>query len=268
MPCGKLPIPLTVCPCCGHGIKPSLGWTWINARQLTEGVTCKHKDCSSVCPLHTPPEKAGLLWIGESFYKTPEEWRAEANKLGISRKISAIPRDFKVGEDWVLVAHRKAIAKKCKTCKGTGNIPGPKDGDQLLKKCDDCEDGMIYTAAIFHTFRPTHVEYIIKGTETEDELNELERRGLTLINLERTDGANKETMKWHRHRHISAEGDQSYYEAEGYTIWSHKSERYTLHSYSGDIIATVDRLSLAKEAAEEHKANVFKVAEKCPTDAE
>ena len=35
-PCGKLPIPLTVCPVCGQGIKPSRGWTWINGKKLVD----------------------------------------------------------------------------------------------------------------------------------------------------------------------------------------------------------------------------------------
>jgi len=255
-PCGKLPIPLTVCPCCGHGIKPSLGWTWVNARQLAEGVKCSHKDCSAACPLHTPPEKAGLLWIGESFYKTPSEWMAEADGMGVSRKVSSVPRGFEVGKDWVMVAHRKAISKKCETCDGSGNIADEVDGEQLLKKCDDCEGGYKYTAAIFHAFKPDRVEYVIKGTETEDELAELERRGLSLVKLVRTDGEDKETMVWHRRRHIGigeSEEDQTYYQTdEGYVIWSHNSEKFTVH-FGDDILATDDRLSKAKAVAEEHK---------------
>jgi len=27
--CGKLPIPLEICPSCGGGIKLSRGWTWV-----------------------------------------------------------------------------------------------------------------------------------------------------------------------------------------------------------------------------------------------
>lgn len=33
-PCGLLPVPLGVCPCCGGGIKQTRGWTWITPQSL------------------------------------------------------------------------------------------------------------------------------------------------------------------------------------------------------------------------------------------
>jgi len=163
--CGKLPLPLTVCPCCGAGIKHSLGWTWVDAKKLFEKQLCRylsepHADLCCTCPLDNPPEKVGLIWIGEQYYATPEEYLNEAGVQGISRRVAAVPRGFTVGKDWVLLAHKKAIANA---------------------------DGT-YTPAIFYMFQPTRIEYVVKGTETEEELNELERRGLTLVKLERTDG--------------------------------------------------------------------------------
>ncbi len=38
--CGKLPLELTVCPCCGAGIKPARGWTWVNAEALFASKQC------------------------------------------------------------------------------------------------------------------------------------------------------------------------------------------------------------------------------------
>jgi hypothetical protein len=32
--CGKLPIPLDVCPTCHAGFKPTQGWTWVNGTVL------------------------------------------------------------------------------------------------------------------------------------------------------------------------------------------------------------------------------------------
>lgn len=264
-PCGKLPIPLTVCPCCGAGIKHSLGWTWVNARRLAEGVECTNEDCSGACPLHTPPEKAGLLWIGESFYKSPLDWMNEARLLGVSRKIASVPRGFKVGEDWVLVAHRKATiisascqCEPCEYCKDNtcgadgccdecGRAVAP---DAICKKCNN----VTYIPAIFHAFKPDRIEYIVKGSETEDELDELERRGLTLVKLERTDGQDKHTMKWHRHKHISPDGDSTYYVSdEGYSIQSYGSVRFEVMSRLGELIGEAAKLSEAKQLAEEYK---------------
>lgn len=161
-PCGKLPIKLDVCPCCGTGIKPARGWTWIDPRPLVADKQCadhnvateKPRTCS-VCPLGDAiPERAGLIWIGEAFYPTPFEWLEEADRMGISRRIAAVPQGFEVGKTWVFVAHRKVPMATGET------MP-----------------------AIFHAYRPSAVEYVVKGTETEPELERLEKRGITLIDV-------------------------------------------------------------------------------------
>jgi hypothetical protein len=62
------------------------------------------------CPIGNPPAGMhGLLWIGEKFYATPDEFVRESGKQGVSRKIKAVPKGFKLGETWVLLAHRKAV---------------------------------------------------------------------------------------------------------------------------------------------------------------
>lgn len=225
-PCGKLPFPLTICPCCGNGIKHSLGWTWINAAKLLENVKCTLDEKCQNCPLHTPPEKMGLLWIGEAFYKTPQDWIDEGAKQGISRRISGVPRGFKAGEHWVAVAHKKAIANP---------------------------DGT-FTAAIFHVFKPTVVQYVTDGTESEDELNELERRGLELVKLERTDGENKPTLRFRRFHRISPDGDKTIYTAcEGRVIIEslNNGTEFKLQIAGIDGFSTHPSLALAKERATE-----------------
>jgi hypothetical protein len=39
--CYKLPIGLTVCPCCNQGIKPARGFTWISAEFIKDSP-CKN----------------------------------------------------------------------------------------------------------------------------------------------------------------------------------------------------------------------------------
>lgn len=161
VPCGRLPIPLSTCPTCSAGIKFARGWTWINPRGLVGGRSCADGIAlSSVCPACplgalNMPEKAGLLWIGHQFYKTPADFIKEAAQLGISRRVHAVPHGFNLGETWVFVAHKKALANA---------------------------DGT-FTPAIFHAFRPERLEYVVKGTETEGELRQLEKRGLSLVQL-------------------------------------------------------------------------------------
>ena len=124
-PCGRLPLPLDVCPCCSSGIKPARSWTWIVPSQLfAKAPACRFPPTKKrngkappvvdfpqcqVCPVGSMPAgRHGLLWIGEGFYKTPADFVREATRLGISRKISAIPKDFVLGETWVYLAHRFA----------------------------------------------------------------------------------------------------------------------------------------------------------------
>ena len=102
--CGRLPIPLDVCPTCGHGFKPARGWTWVDAHAIAEVAKdkpCDNKRCGS-CAVQRMIEgkiqRAGLIWIGEKYYPTTLEFQLEAAEMGISRRITVIPRGFKVGE--------------------------------------------------------------------------------------------------------------------------------------------------------------------------
>ena len=168
-PCGKLPRELCVCPTCGSGIKPTRGWTWVSPANLFSGLKCRkantyrHKErveCPR-CPLsdvNLPKMgRAGLLWIGEQFYPSPEAFVKEVRNQGLSRRIKSLPHGFKLGQTWVLLAHRLGVEQK--------------DGS--------------YLPAIFQAFKPDRVEYVVTGDETEEELDRLEKRGLTLVRVER-----------------------------------------------------------------------------------
>lgn len=169
--CGKLPLPLEICPCCGAGIRFSRAWTWVNGQKLFQDVECRfknvlnHSHSCEHCPLDKNNlnrlEKCGLIWIGEQFYKTPADWIHEANRMGISRRLTNIPQGFKVGVTTVLVAHRKAV-------------PTELDGKTVMKP------------GIFQCFTPDRIEYVVKGNETEEQLQKLIDRGITLVNVVRT----------------------------------------------------------------------------------
>lgn len=170
-PCHKLPIPLTVCPCCGEGIKFTRGFTWVTA-QLFIDAECKPEpdglqaifDCCNGCPLNVtdPAARFGLLWVGDKFYSA-SEFRIEALRQGISKRIGAIPRGFKVGETWILLAHIKG---------GTRSISIGEDRTTIEK-----------FPAIFHAFQPSRIEYVVTGLETETELTAMEDRGFTLVQV-------------------------------------------------------------------------------------
>lgn len=172
--CGALPIELTVCPTCHHGIKPARGWTWINIAELAAVRGCSYlleegKGCGD-CPIADAKiQMAGLLWVGEKFYKTPRDFAAEGAAMGISRRITMVPKGFKLGETWVALAHRKCIPV----------IPGWKD-PQMAKDNPPEEN-----AGIFHIFKPSRLEYVVKDDDSEEKLEKLEKRGFTLIKVER-----------------------------------------------------------------------------------
>jgi hypothetical protein len=168
-PCGKLPLPLEVCPTCGGGIHPARAWTWVNARALFDGVAClanKGEGCPG-CVLDKPPLRMGLLWVGERFYSTPGEFLREGEAQGFSRRIPAVPKDFELGTTWVLFAHRKAIYT-------------PQITDQLEP---------IYKSGAFFAFKPERIEYITRVEDSQEHLESIEHRGITLVRLQRTNGA-------------------------------------------------------------------------------
>jgi len=149
-PCCKLPILLKVCPTCGGGVKQTRGWTWIDPRPWLKGPCSREAFIN--CPAASAEamgDRVGLLWIGEKFYPTPAFFVEEANRLGISRRITAIPRGFKVGEHWVFLAHPKVKLV----------LPldaGPTD------KAD-------WVAGIFRIFKPDRIEKIVTETMAKDE---------------------------------------------------------------------------------------------------
>lgn len=160
--CLKLNIPLTVCPCCGGGVKQARGWTWVNTK-LFESPRCPkgcEVDWKCTCPFGQRDLRMGLMWVGASkFYPTPEAFAEEAAAYGVSKRLHQIPKDFRVGQTWVALAHPKA-------CPGV-----------------DEKGSAAEMPGIFHAFRPSRIEYVVKGTETEDELKALEKRGLSLVQV-------------------------------------------------------------------------------------
>ena len=153
--CERLPIFLDVCPTCGRGVKFSRGWTWINPAEFLGPCPwvdeCNHKISLSALCILNEVTRAGLLWIGEKYYKTPELFTKESATMGISRRIKSIPHDFKLGVTWVYLAHIKAI---------DGKEPG-----------------------IFSIFKPQKIEYVVKGDESKEELERMEKRGITLVEV-------------------------------------------------------------------------------------
>ena len=105
--------------------------------------------------------RAGLLWIGESFYPYPGDFIEEAERMGVSRRISKVPRGFEIGETYVFMGHRKG----------------------KLRSRYAIGDEVVHDPAIVSIFRPTAIEYVVKGDETEEELEALQKRGIEPVKV-------------------------------------------------------------------------------------
>ena len=112
------------------------------------------------------PDRAGLIWIGQQFYATPYDWEREAQQLGVCRRIRSVPRDFVLGQTWVLVAHREVLRVK----------------DQWFP-------------AIFHAFRPATIEYVMRGDESTHELEQLHKRRITPVLVEHAEAQQHELFR-------------------------------------------------------------------------
>lgn len=168
--CKLLPYPLDVCPVCSAGIKFCRGWTWIS-----RSLFIFSKDQCGRCPLMGgcaftgSHDRLGLIWIGERHYKRTEDFNSEAVQMGISRRIKAIPRGFKVGETWVALAHIKAVRKEKPVPVGIGALPNMTDYEE--------------SPGIFTAFRPSRIEFVVTEEMLKDpEVQErIEKQGLTPV---------------------------------------------------------------------------------------
>lgn len=132
--CERLPFPLTVCPCCGEGIRFSRGFTWIRPAALF--APDRQPKCSigqpsmrdmfianhwhEGCYLCAPPTiPHGLMWVGEKFY-TPASFTVEAITRGISKRIASVPHGFQIGTHIVYLAHKKTAVSQNAASYGPG----------------------------------------------------------------------------------------------------------------------------------------------------
>lgn len=160
--CGKLPIPLGICPCCGMGFKFSRTPQWIEQPEsLWFNRECGAGDdhCRN-CPMSRGYETGAalLMWIGKEHYPTPQAFNAEAEVMGISRYIQHVPKNFIVGETWVLMAHIHGI-----------------DAAPINSAKPD------WKPAIFRMFRPDRIEVMVDGTEPDTVIEDYLKRNLTPV---------------------------------------------------------------------------------------
>ncbi len=195
-PCDRMPFPLEHCRTCGGGIKFTRGPQWLQPdfftphRDVTAGAKMTLADCSddSACPVCRNRDDFGphlLLWIGRKHY-TPEAYLEEGRRLGVSRRLSALPKGLVLGETWVLLAHLDAVPAKpgCGKCGKPWSEHAPIDANTVM-----CSGGGKYEYAkpkpgIFCAFVPRAVEMILKQSDaTPDRVEKEAKRGVTVVTV-------------------------------------------------------------------------------------
>jgi len=167
--CHRLPLKLPeVCPCCGEGIKFHRGFQWIDPQRIfgfcPDCTSSTTPLCDPNCPVCNPPEKVGLMWVGERYYPRTIDFTLEAERLGISKAIATIPKGLELGKTWVFLAHKKAVAEQVE------------DENTLTGYREELVPG------VFYAFRPVRIEMLIKESDaTEENLEKLKRRGITPV---------------------------------------------------------------------------------------
>jgi hypothetical protein len=182
-PCERLPLELDRCPHCGQGVGPARGFTWITPAVLFPAETHGSYEHNARCPLglstsevgignpfvHRTGERAGLIWVGVLYYPTAESFMEEAVRMGVSRRIQKPPRNFKVGEHWIYLGHAKAFSLQEYVRDAAGNSVNT--------------GGAEWHPGVITLFKPTELEYIVKGDETDEEIEALEKRGISPVKV-------------------------------------------------------------------------------------
>lgn len=169
--CGALPIPLVACECCGEGVKPSRAPSWKQARFFKRKCELSYCRCEMRnTGINSLPDDEPILlvWIGKKHYPTKEQFIKETHSMGISRRLNAVPRDFKIGETWVMLAMQDVP------------IPG---------KYDENGEPVTQHEAFFF-FKPDRIEYVChdedsEKAESEEFIDNLHNRGIQPIRVKR-----------------------------------------------------------------------------------
>ncbi|HMG11404.1 MAG TPA: hypothetical protein VK609_22975 [Mucilaginibacter sp.] len=162
--CCRLPFELKTCECCGSSVTFSRGYTWINT-----GMFCYNNiagaDCTGICILNEPGKPIGLMWVGENNYPHVKDFERESNAIGVSKRLNVIPKGLSAG-DWVALAHNKAIP--------VFNEMDPADPNAPL---------VTYKPGVFMVFKIEKLQYVVKGSESDDDLQKIADKNIELITV-------------------------------------------------------------------------------------
>jgi hypothetical protein len=199
-PCNRMPFALDRCPTCGAGVKFTRGHTWLQPdffsvhepeKVITaagpgyvRATACRDEGPCPVCRNRNDFGPHLLLWIGRAHY-SPESYLDESRKLGVSRRIAAMPKGLVIGETWVLLAHLDAVpvehptvCTRCKCFEAQHTTMAPVNGHGVCEEFQAPKP----TPGIFSAFIPRAVELILKQSDaTPERIEKEKKRGVTVV---------------------------------------------------------------------------------------
>jgi hypothetical protein len=190
-PCDRMPFPLDRCRTCGGGVKFTRGHTWLQPDFFPVHEECADHGACPVCG-YVAADEGGvlasnaelgphlLLWVGRGHY-SPESYLDESHRLGVSRRLSALPKGLVVGETWVLLAHPDAVPAKEKRCTVCNFLEKSHHPGAAADVCSAYQAPKP-SPGIFCAFVPRAVELILKQSDATPERVEKEKkRGVTVV---------------------------------------------------------------------------------------
>lgn len=182
--CKRLPIIEPECDCCGRPMKFNRTATQIKPLALLGEHDCEAEDCDCakkpcfVC--HPSDEYAYIMWVGRKFYTT-ESFIEEAFTMGISKRVSGVPKRIKPGTKFyfmmkncvTVIENGKKYQKdglffasqitRIERCVAVGNADNP----DIVQEMKDIEDEFeIETKIIELPDKPKH-----RGKKTDKSIN-------------------------------------------------------------------------------------------------
>jgi hypothetical protein len=186
--CDALPIDLDPCSECGYVIPKSRGMQMIHSGYLKPKILFKHatpnrareygekvlKNCTDdfpcpICQLSFG-DKFAVMTVSSRFY-TPTSFMKEATKQGVSKRVrpDVLPKEFKLGETWVFLAHAEAIEIKRRKV--------------VNKDQEEPEYTSEFRRGLFYAFKPSRIEAVVDDTTPAAKIAELHKKGYNVVKV-------------------------------------------------------------------------------------
>ncbi len=193
--CGKFPLILNECDCCGQKVKLTRSLQKINVQGLFKNVDCDDpRELCKACLIN----RTGygyLISIGHKFYPSRDDFKREAIEMGISKRIAfPLPREFKVKESMVLLGHPRVFTdlvaeSSIEIEHAEIDEDAPQKGLPMIVPKSITTGKMVVKdiGAVVMMFVPQRIEYIVSGTETDQFLEQLVSQNVTLVRVHRVE---------------------------------------------------------------------------------